>query len=115
MDVITTHINADFDCLGSMVAASRLYPGALLSFPGSQEKGVRDFIAHHPGYLPAFTRAKDIHLESVTRLIIVDCQQASRIGRFGEILDRPGLEVHVYDHHPVLATSIRPTGGVIRH
>ena len=26
MDVITTHINADFDCLGSMIAAKRLYP-----------------------------------------------------------------------------------------
>jgi len=115
MDVITTHINADFDCLGAMVAASRLYPGALISFPGSQERGVRDFIASHPEYLPVFTRAKEIRLENITRLIIVDCQQASRIGRFGEILNRPGLEVHVYDHHPVLETSIRPTGGIIRH
>ena len=115
MDVITTHINADFDCLGAMVAALRLYPGALLSFPGSQEKGVRDFIAQHPDYLPVFTRAKDIRLEDITRLIIVDCQQAARIGRFGEALNRPDLEVHVYDHHPVLDTSIRPSGGVIRH
>ena len=99
MDVITTHINADFDCLGSMVAAARLYPGALLSFPGSQEKGLRDFIAHHPDYLPLFTRAKDIDLDAITRLIVVDCQQAARIGRFASILSRPGLEVHVYDHH----------------
>ena len=48
IDVITTHINADFDCLGAMVAAARLYPGALLAFPGSQEQGVRDFSARHP-------------------------------------------------------------------
>jgi tRNA nucleotidyltransferase (CCA-adding enzyme) len=114
MDVITTHVNADFDCLGSMVAASRLYPGALLSFPGSQEKGLREFIAHHPDYLPPLTRAKDIALDAITRLIIVDCQQTARIGRFGEIIGRPGLELHVYDHHPTLETSIRPTGGVIR-
>ena len=114
MDVITTHVNADFDCLGSMVAASRLYPGALLSFPGSQEKGLRDFIARHPGYLPPLTRAKDIDLDAITRLIIVDCQQASRIGRFAEIIGRPGLEVDVYDHHPILETSIQPTGGIIR-
>ena len=57
MDVITTHINADFDCLGAMAAAARLYPGALISFPGSQEKGVRDFVARHPDHLPAVTRA----------------------------------------------------------
>lgn len=113
MDVITTHTNADFDCLGAMTAALRLYPGALLSFPGSQEKGVRDFIERHPDYLPLFTRAKDINLESITRLIIVDCQQAARIGRFAEILGRPGLEIHIYDHHPVTDESILPTGGTI--
>jgi len=114
MDVITTHINADFDCLGAMTAAARLYPAALISFPGSQEKGVRDFLARHPDHLPAATRSKDIDLDAVTRLIIVDCQQAGRIGRFAELLDRPGLELHVYDHHPLLADSIRATGGVIR-
>jgi len=115
MDVITTHINADFDCLGAMTAAARLYPGALISFPGSQEKGVRDFVASYPDYPPVVTRARDINLDTVTRLIVVDCQQAGRIGRFAEILGRPGLEVHVYDHHPVSSESIRPTGGIIRH
>ncbi|MDD2582014.1 MAG: CBS domain-containing protein [Desulfuromonadaceae bacterium] len=113
MDVITTHTNADFDCLGAMTAALRLYPGALLSFPGSQEKGVRDFIERHPDYLPHFTRAKEINLESITRLIIVDCQQAARIGRFSEILDSPTLQIHIYDHHPVAAESITPTGGAV--
>ena len=113
MDVITTHTNADFDCLGAMTAALLLYPGAVLSFPGSQEKGVRDFVARHPDYLPYFTRAKDLNLESITRLIIVDCQQAARIGRFAEILGRPGLEIHIYDHHPETDESILPTGGSI--
>ncbi|MFA7404465.1 MAG: CBS domain-containing protein [Pelobacteraceae bacterium] len=113
MDVITTHTNADFDCLGAMMAALLLYPGALLSFPGSQEKGVRDFALRHPEYLPHFTRSKDINLEEITRLIIVDCQQAARIGRFAEILDRPSLEIHIYDHHPVSSESILPTGGTI--
>ncbi len=113
MDVITTHINADFDCLGSMTAAARLYPGAKISFPGSQEKGVRDFIERHPDYLPPFTRAKDIDLGAINRLIIVDCQHAARIGRFAEILNRPGLEVHIYDHHPVTPESLRSSGGVV--
>jgi len=114
MDVITTHINADFDCLGAMAAAARLYPGALLSLPGSQEKGVRDFIARHPGHIPLFTRFKDINPETVTRLIVVDCQQAARIGHFADLAGRPGLELLVYDHHPASADSIRATGGIIR-
>ena len=33
-EVITTHINADFDALASMIAASKIYPGATLVFPG---------------------------------------------------------------------------------
>ncbi|HIJ80759.1 MAG TPA: CBS domain-containing protein [Desulfuromonadales bacterium] len=111
MDVITTHIQADFDSLGAMTAALRLYPGAVLAMPGSQEKGVRDFIERHPEYLPHITRAKDIDLASISRLIIVDCQQASRIGRFAEILDRPGLQIHIYDHHPPGDDSIRSDDG----
>lgn len=114
MDVITTHTNADFDCLGAMVAAARLYPHAMLVFPGSQEKGVRDFIERHPDYLPRFIRAKDVNLESITRLIIVDCQQPSRIGRFAEIVGRAGLEIHIYDHHPVTNDSIVPSGGLVK-
>jgi tRNA nucleotidyltransferase (CCA-adding enzyme) len=114
MDVITTHVNADFDCLGAMVAAARLYPDALISFPGSQEKVVRDFLERHPEYFPAVTRAKDIDLTLVTRLIVVDCQHVNRIGRFGEIIGRPGLEIHIYDHHPVTEGSLLPNGGVIR-
>src|SRR6185369_6571859 len=115
MDVITTHVNADFDCLGAMTAAARLYPGSLVSFPGSQEKGVRDFLARHPDYFPVATRAKEIDLDSVTRLIIVDCQHANRIGRFAALIGRPGVEVHIYDHHPVTEWSVLPSGGVIRH
>lgn len=113
MDVITTHINADFDCLGAMTAAHRLYPGALLSFPGSQEKGLRDFSQRHPDYLPPLVRAREIDLAGITRLIIVDCQQAARIGRFAEILGRPGLEIHIYDHHPPTSDSIPSGSGSI--
>lgn len=115
MDVITTHVNTDFDSLGAMVAASRLYPDALLCFPGSQEKSVRDFLVRYPDYLPPFTRVKDIDLDAVTRLIIVDCQQADRIGIFSEIIGRPGVDIMVYDHHPVTDRSIRTAGGIIRH
>jgi tRNA nucleotidyltransferase (CCA-adding enzyme) len=75
---------------------------------------VRDFISRNPGYLLTITRAKDIDTESISRLIIVDCQQASRLGCFETLPGRPGLEVHIYDHHPVTETSIQPTGGLIK-
>ena len=114
MDVIISHVNADFDCLGSLAAAARLYPGALLCFPGSQEKNLRDFCQHHPDLLPPLVRVKDVDFARVTRLIIVDCQQASRIGPFAELLGQTGLELHCYDHHPVTPDSLVFSAGVVR-
>jgi len=114
MDVITTHMNADFDCLGGMIAASKLYPGALMVFSGSQEKSMRDFFLKFPEYAANFTRLKDIDLDRITRLILVDCQHASRIGPFATIIDRPGMDIHIYDHHPDVAGHIVPTSGEVR-
>ncbi|MBI1921072.1 MAG: CBS domain-containing protein [Geobacter sp.] len=114
MDVITTHVNADFDCLGAMVAARKLYPEALMVFSGSQEKSMRDFFLKSTGYVLNFHRIKDIDFSAITRLILVDCQHTSRIGKFAEIVGRPGLEIHIYDHHPETHGDIAPTSGEIR-
>ncbi len=105
MDIITSHINADFDSLASMVAAKKLYPEAQIVFPGSQEKKLRDFIeAFHPVEIK---RIKDIDLSEVTRLIIVDTKIPSRIGPFEGLLSKEGLKIHIYDHHPFNKGDIR--------
>jgi len=114
MDVITTHMNADFDCLGSMVAARKLYPEALLAFSGAQEKGVRDFLQKPTATPVEFSRLKDIDFTRITRLIIVDCQHSSRIARFGDLAKGGGVEVHIYDHHPKATGDIPASGGVVR-
>lgn len=99
MRLITTHLNADFDGLASIIAAQKLYPDAQLSFPGSQEKNIRDFISQNLLYEYDFQRAKNIDLQAVNTLIIVDTRHSSRIGIFAECLKNPGIELHIYDHH----------------
>lgn len=99
MDVITTHLNADFDCLASMVAAKKLYPDARIVFPGSQEKNVRDFLKR-VDFPFEYETPKTINLDQISRLIIVDTKQAARIGELADILHKPYLRIHVYDHHP---------------
>jgi tRNA nucleotidyltransferase (CCA-adding enzyme) len=99
MDVITTHLNADFDCLASMLAAKKLYPNAKIVFPGSQEKNVRDFL-QHVDFSFESESPKTINLDQITRLIIVDTKQADRIGELADILYKPYLKIHLYDHHP---------------
>ena len=37
LTIITTHINADYDALASMLAAQKLYPGSILVFPRFNE------------------------------------------------------------------------------
>ncbi len=97
MEVITTHINADFDSLASMVAAQKLYPEAKLVFPGSQEENLRQFLAVS-GYRITYYRPKQLDLNLIKRLILVDTRLAERIGSLAQVLDR--VEVHIYDHHP---------------
>ena len=98
MEVITTHTNADFDSLASMLAAKKLYPGAVLVFPGSQERSLREFFIHSTLYALEVERVKNIDLLQVERLILVDTRQISRIGKFSEIVMKPGLDIHIYDH-----------------
>ncbi|MBI4389622.1 MAG: CBS domain-containing protein [Nitrospinae bacterium] len=105
MQVITTHVNADFDCLASMVAAQKLYPGARMVFPGSMEKASQEYLKrfNHPFQ---FARIKDVDLQAVDLLVVVDTQDPGRIGVFSALLGKPGVEVHVYDHHLDVAVKI---------
>ena len=100
MKVITTHNNADFDALASMVAAKKLYPDAILVFPGSQEKSVRDFLIRSTAYFLGIAKPKDLDYDAVDTLILVDTKQRKRIGELARLLDNKNLTVHVYDHHP---------------
>ena len=100
LEVITTHLNADFDAMASMVAAKKLYPNAILSFPGSQERNLRDFFIRSSFYFLDFTRAKQVPIEEIKRLILVDTRQASRIGKFAEAAALKEVDIHLYDHHP---------------
>ena len=65
MDIITSHTNADFDALASMVAAKKLYPGAKLVFPGSQEKSMRDFFLESAFYALEAERLRNIDVTKV--------------------------------------------------
>ncbi|MCK5426256.1 MAG: CBS domain-containing protein, partial [Thermodesulfovibrionia bacterium] len=112
MDVITTHINSDFDAIASMVAAKKFYPDAIAVFSGSQEKSVRDFLAKYPPDI-TFHKIKEIDRKNISRLILVDVKNRGRIGQFSEILDKRGLIIHIYDTHPPSAEGIKGQKEVI--
>jgi tRNA nucleotidyltransferase (CCA-adding enzyme) len=100
MDVITSHLNADFDAFAAMVAAKKLYPDAEMVFSGSQERNIREFFSQSSQFQFEFKRVRQIPLEEVSRLIIVDTRLAGRLGNFATCLENPDIKLHIYDHHP---------------
>jgi len=114
MEVITTHINADFDALASMIAAKKLYPDAVLAFPGSQEKSIRDFLLKSTVYLFDIQKVRKIPLNNITRLILVDIRQANRIGKFAGLCKKKNIDIHIYDHHPPSPDDVKGTYEIIK-
>ena len=113
MQVITTHFSADFDCMSAMVAAHKLYPEAKMVFSGSMEKPLQEYMkAINPPF--HFSRIKDVDMDQVTRLIVVDTQDPERIGIFKNLLNKKEVEVHVYDHHLDVANPLKSDQSVIR-
>ena len=114
LTVITTHVNADFDAIASLLAAQKLYPEAKVIFPGSQEKNLRNFFINSMAYLFNMIELKDVDPNRIGRMVLVDTRQPQRIGPLAEVLKRPDVEIHAYDHHPPTDTDIVPHFGIHR-
>jgi tRNA nucleotidyltransferase/poly(A) polymerase len=94
-EVITTHTNADFDGLASLICAGKLYPSATKCLSGSVCSNVKAFLERYP---QGILKSHSVKLESIERLILVDTREKHRIGKFGQIADK--IPLHIYDHHP---------------
>lgn len=100
MEIIVGHMNTDYDSISSMVAASCLYPEAVMVLPGTVTKYVRKFLNLYRDSFD-FKTLNDIDINQVNRIIIVDTNSKSRLdSKLSDILDRPGVDKIVYDHHP---------------
>ncbi len=105
--VITSHINADFDAVASMLAAQKLYPDSVIIFPGTQEKNLRDFFISSMRYLFNMADAHLIDFSSTRRLVLVDTRQENRVAGVSDLLKKKDIDIHIYDHHPSFKDDIR--------
>ncbi|MHB9024415.1 MAG: CBS domain-containing protein [Armatimonadota bacterium] len=111
--MIVSHTNADFDALASMVAASLLYPSAVMSLPAGGDRNVREFLSLH-GEVFTLVPPQDVPLDRIRQLIVVETQHARRIGRFAELIGRPGVRVVLYDHHTPQQPTVEADESVIK-
>ena len=86
--VIATHGNTDFDALAAAVAASKLYPGAVVCLTGSLNRNVREFHRLHADELPTVEAAR-LELDAIRRLVVVETVHASRLGELERGRARP--------------------------
>jgi len=112
VEIITTHVNTDLDALASMVAARKLYPDAVMVFPGNLSRSVEAFMALHRDALD-IKSARDIKPDPVERVILVDTKSPGRLANLAVLLERPGVEIHIYDHHPRETGDISGTVEVV--
>lgn len=112
MEVVTTHVGADFDALASLVAASKLHPGAHLVLSGGADRNVADFLSLHQELLNLET-LRDLDLDAITTLVVVETQSSSRLGELSKVVQRPGVRILVYDHHGG-GGDLQPEQAVVR-
>jgi tRNA nucleotidyltransferase (CCA-adding enzyme) len=96
--VIATHGNTDFDAFGSMLAARRLYPDAVVCLSGALNRNVREFSRLHAEEL-GIVDASRLELDAIRRLIVVETVHASRLGELEPVALDPDVEKVVFDHH----------------
>ena len=114
MQLITSHLNTDFDSLASMIAIQKIYPDAVVCPPGSMNRRVKDFLNRY-GHLWNLQKPSKIPIDQVTLMIVVDTRSRSRIGPFAALAGRQDVEVHVYDHHPPTMDDIPANKMVYEH
>jgi len=105
MRIVTTHLGADFDALGAVAGVLLLDPAARIVFPGSQEAGVRRFLAAE-GIELHEVRLRDLRRARIEHATVVDCASLRRLGEVGELIAAAGCPVRVLDHHPEAAGGI---------
>src|SRR5918999_3860051 len=98
VDVIVTHANTDFDAFAAMLAARRLYPGAVVALSGSLNRNVRDFYRLHAEELDIAEPGR-VEIDDIRRLIVVETSHPARLGDYERAARDPNVEVVLFDHH----------------
>ena len=104
--LITCHANADFDAFAAMLAARRLYAPCSLLFPGTQERGLQKLVASLDATTYDLVASDHINWEDYDRLVLVDTRQRSRVPHVAQLLERPGVRIEAWDHHPDSADDL---------
>ena len=98
MQIVTTHKGTDFDGLASLVAATVIYPGSIPVLPTYINPNLKNFLAIHKDLFNLYS-PKDIDMEEVTSLVVVDTNSWGRLEGMEALREKENLEIILWDHH----------------
>lgn len=107
MKIALTHSVPDFDAIASAYGALKLHGCDHIALITNSEPNVHEFVKTAEESLP-IKRYSEKDIEETGRielLVITDCKQRKRLGKFAAFLDR-AEKIIVYDHHPSYGRDI---------
>ncbi|OYV78606.1 MAG: hypothetical protein B7Z70_09040, partial [Acidithiobacillus ferrivorans] len=102
---ILPHQQADLDAFGALIGASLLYPDYTPLLPHGTSPELHRLLQERPEMGARLGEPDLLQRYPATRVILVDCSQAERIGPPAALLGKV-QEWIIYDHHPPLQGDI---------
>jgi len=108
MKIITTHRNADFDALASVMAVRILCPEAIPVLPKQVNPNVKAFLSIHKDVFETYT-FDQVDLELVKKLVVVDTNKWERLEGMAGLRERNDLDIQLWDHHAIRGNISTPS------
>ena len=99
MNIIIGHSNTDLDCLASMIAAQKLYPGYDIIISGLLNPLAGNVVSFYITKL-SFKGPADLKDQQIDNVVVVDTRSSMRVKEFFANISRVNGSITIFDHHP---------------
>lgn len=99
MNIIIGHSNTDLDCLASMIAAQKLYPGYDIIMSGLLNPLAGNVVSFYITKL-SFKGPADLKDQQIDNVVVVDTRSAMRVKEFFANISQVNGRITIFDHHP---------------
>ena len=99
MNIIIGHSNTDLDCLASMIAAQKLYPGYDIVISGLLNPLAGNVVSFYITKL-SFKGPADLKDQQIDNVVVVDTRSSMRVKEFFANISRVNGSITIFDHHP---------------
>ena len=99
MNIIIGHSNTDLDCLASMIAAQKLYPGYDIVISGLLNPLAGNVVSFYITRL-SFKGPADLKDQQIDNVVVVDTRSSMRVKEFFANISRVNGSITIFDHHP---------------